>query len=148
MAKIEEVTALLIDEIESFEKAVTKLQIESEKLSKKTFTVNTSLLDNKFSDLMKITVKGYLEQHDKLIELENKLNKTIIIPKWMIILFSLFLSVFILSLVINYFQFKGTKDVEKAGYEEGRVGVENHIRLFFNDNPKALKQYQEWNEKR
>ena len=81
MAKIEEITALLIDEIQSFEKAVATLQTESEKIKNTEFKVDTTPLNLKFSKLLNSIEVSFENQNTKLNTLQNKLSKTVIIPK-------------------------------------------------------------------
>ena len=50
MAKIEEITALLINEIESFENALKELKKESDKLHNKEFVIDTSQIKIAFKE--------------------------------------------------------------------------------------------------
>lgn len=147
MAKIEEVTTILIDEIASFEKTVATLQKESEKIKNTKFIIDTSLIDTKHSDLIRSIEKGHLEQNKQMVLLHNKLNKNIIFPKWMIIFFSSFLIVFLVSLLSNFYQYGNSKTTEENAYIEGKEDFYNYMILFFEAHPESLKKYQEWNKK-
>lgn len=147
MAKIEEITALLIDEITSFEKSVVTLQNQTEKLDKIELSIDTTLMNQKFIGLMNTITEGYSKQHKQLVVLDNKLKKTIIFPKWMMVLFSSFFILFLFSFSYNFYQNKNTKALEEKAYEFGKSEIKNHLQLYFNDNPKALKDYKKWNKK-
>ena len=69
----------------------------------------------------------------------NKLNKIVIIPKWKIILFSLFFVGFLISIGLNFYLFQNSKKIELK-----RNKLQNHIQQFFEENTSALKQYEEW----
>ena len=147
MAKIEEVTAILIDEIESFEKAVATLQKESEKIKTTKFTIDTSFIDAKYTSVLSTIQNGYKDQNKQIIALQNKLNKTIIFPKWIIILFSSFFIVFLISLFLNFYQYENSKTNEETAYNKGKEDFSSYMALFFEDHPESLKKYQEWNKK-
>lgn len=109
MAKIEEVTALLIDEIATFEKAVAKLKEESEKIKTTSFNIDSSEIETTLFEFSKQINDNYKLQYTELSNLQNKLNKTVIIPKWMTILFSSFFIIFILSFGFNFYQYQQKK---------------------------------------
>ena len=119
MAKIEEVTALLIDEIATFEKAVTKLKEESEKIKTTSFSINSSQIETTLSEFSKQLNDNYELQYIELLNLQNKLNKTVIIPNWMTILFSSFFIIFILSFGFNFYQYKKSIETENIAYKKG-----------------------------
>lgn len=147
MAKIEEITALLIDEIATFEKAVNQLQKQSEKIQTTNFTIDSSQIDITLSEFSKKLDNDYELQHLELIDLQNKLNKTVIIPNWMTILFSSFFIIFILSFGFNFHQYQQKKETKKTSYNEGINAMKNHMQLYFNKNPKTFKHYQKWSKK-
>jgi len=147
MAKIEELTAVLIDEIESFERSVATLQKENEKIKSTKFTIDTSLIEEKYASLITSIGEGYKEQNKQIRTLQNKLNKTIIFPKWMIILFSSFLIIFLLSLFLNFNQYKKAKSHEETAYNKGKEDFSNYILIFFEDHPESLEKYQKWSKK-
>ena len=144
MAKIEEVTALLIDEIATFEKAVNKLQKESEQIKTTGFNIDTSQIETAFSEFSKKLDDNYELHYYELTSLQNKLNKTVIIPNWMTILFSSFFIIFILSISFSFYQYQKNIETKETSYIEGINAMKNHIQLYFNENPKTSKHYQKW----
>lgn len=147
MAKIEEVTALLIDEIATFEKAVNQLQKESEKVQKQSFNIDISQIETAFTEFLKKLDNDYESHHFELTTLQNKLNKTAIIPNWMTILFSSFFIIFILSISFSFYQYQKNIETRKTSYNEGINTMKNHMQLYFNENPRTFKHYQKWSKK-
>jgi len=147
MAKIEELTAILIDEIESFEKAIATLQKENHKIKTTKLTIDTSFIDEKYTDVISSIENGYKDQNRQMAFLQNKLNKTIIFPKWIIIVFSSFFIVFLISLFSNFYQYSNSKTNEETAYNKGKEDFSSYMTLFFEDHPESLKKYQEWNKK-
>lgn len=144
MAKIEEITALLIDEIETFQKAVNQFSKDTDKIQNHKLTVDTSQVQSVFKEFNSELTSTLKEQQNQIRTLQNKLNKTIIVPKWMIVLFSSFFIICLLSISINFYQYQKSKNVEETNYIKGREEITNHIQEFFKKNPEALKQYQQW----
>ncbi|WP_435255353.1 DUF6730 family protein [Tenacibaculum sp. A30] len=144
MAKIEEITALLIEEIETFQKAVNQLSKDTDKIKNHKLTIDISQVQLVFKEFNRELTSNLKEQQNQISVLQNKLNKTIIVPKWMIVLFSSFFIICLLSISINFHQYLNSKNIEETSYTKGREEITNHIQEFFKKNPEALKQYQKW----
>ena len=97
MAKIEEITALLIDEIEDFKNSLEELKKESEKLHKKEFIIDTSQIKTAFKEFDQKLSTDYDHRLKEVSEIQKELTKKIIFPKWMILLVSSFFIIKILS---------------------------------------------------
>lgn len=144
MAKIEEVTALLIDEIASFQKSVEQLKKQTEGIEKHKIEIDVSQVKNVFNEFEHKLNTSYKLENNQLKVIQNKLNKTAIFPNWMAILFSMFFIVLILSFGFNIYQYQQKKEVEKTAYEKGENNIKNHMLEFFEKNPKSSKAYQKW----
>lgn len=144
MAKIEEVTALLIDEIEMFQKAVNQLHSESEKIQNTSFKIDASHFENVLNQFLEKINNDYELHQTEFKQLKKELNKTIIFPKWMIVLLSTFFLATIISFSIVVYQNKQQKKAEDTAYNKGIDDMKNHIRLFFDENSSAEKAYQKW----
>lgn len=139
MAKIEEVTALLIDEIAVFEKAVSQLKEESRIIQQQKITVDTTNVNTVFKDFEQKLNSNYQIENKQLKVIQNKLNKTVITPKWMTILFSLFFIGFLISIGLHFYQFQNSEKIKTKKKE-----LQNHMQQFFEENTNALKQYKKW----
>lgn len=143
MAKIEEITALLIDEITAFEKAVIQLKEESIIIQQQQITVDTTNVKTVFKDFEQKLNSNYQIENEQLKMIQNKLNKTAIIPKWMTILFSLFFIGFLISIGLNFYQFQNSEKLKTERNE-----LQNHIQQFFKENNNSIKQYKKWKSKK
>jgi len=148
MAKIEEITALLIDEIEDFKNSLGELKKESDKLHKKEFIIDTSQLKTTFKEYDQKLSADYDHRLEEVSEILKKLTKKIILPKWMIFLVSSFFIITILSLTYNFYQFQNKKKIKEAAHDDGLEEMRNHMKRYFEDNPNSLKQYQIWVNKK
>lgn len=147
MAKIDELTALLIDEISTFEKVVADLKKESKNIQEHQIKINTSEVETIFKNFESKLNINYQLENNQLKVIQNKLNKTAIIPNWMAILFSVFFIVLIFSIGCNYYQYQKTEKKISNAYIIGKKEVENHIFNFFDKHPKSYTYYQKWSKK-
>ena len=144
MAKIEEITALLIDEISSFQKSVQELSEKTEVITNHKIKLDTSQVANLFVGFEKKLEQNYNLEEKQLKIIQNKLNKTIIFPKWMIVLFSVFFIITFFSFGLNIYQSQINEEIEKTAYEKGKKNLENHMLNFFDKNPSSMKAYKDW----
>jgi len=147
MAKIDEITELLVTEIEAFNKSVEKLQKERQEFQNIKFTPDISPINNAFKYNLEILQKNHQKQHRNLIGLQNDLKKTIILPKWMTVSFISFFIIIILNISFSFYQHQKIKEVEKVAFQNGLDYFKNHMREFFKENPTSLKKYQTWDNK-
>ena len=148
MAKIEEITAMLINEIEDFKNSIEELKQESIKLDKKKFTIDTSQINMVLSDFNKKLNKNYDLQQEQVIEIQKKLSSTMVIPKWLIIVLITYTTALVFSISYNFYQKNNSIKIKEEALKEGKKSIETHILNFFKENPKALDSYKNWkNEK-
>ena len=148
MAKIEEITAMLINEIEDFKNSIEELKQESIKLDKKKFTIDTSQINMVLSDFNKKLNKNYDLQEEQVIEIQKKLSSTMVIPKWLIIVLITYTTALVFSISYNFYQKNNSIKIKEEALIEGKKSMETHILNFFKENPKALDSYKNWkNEK-
>lgn len=148
MAKIEEVTALLIDEIATFEKAIKEFKKQTEGIEKHKIEIDVSQVKNVFKEFEHKINTSYKLENNQLKVIQNKLNKSAIFPNWMAVLFSVFFIVLILSFGFNFYQYQQKKEVEIIAYKKGEKNIKNKMIIFFDKNPKSLKAYEKWSKKK
>lgn len=90
MAKLEEITELLVSEIQDFENAVKRL----EKVQKAKITIDLSEMKNQFADQRK-ALENQNSKAEQIYEMiEAMIKEAKIYPNWAVV-------VFILSLLLN-----------------------------------------------
>jgi len=147
MAKIDEITELLVTEIDAFNKSVEKLQKERQEFQNIKFTPDITPINDAFKYNLEVSQKNYQEQHRILIGLQNDLKKTVIIPKWMTVSFISFFIIIILNVSFSFYQHQKIKETEKVAFQKGMDYFKNHIREFFKEDPNSYKKYQTWDKK-
>ncbi len=147
MAKLEEVTSLLVDEIEEFKQSVDKLE-----------HINTQLKNTKIQmDL--IEFKSIMNEHEHKMEnhrnsieyfdeqIEAKLKNAKIYPNWAVIVFIVGLVFGIISTTSAFILNKDIETLEKEAYKKGVIDVNINIQSFFDKHPKSKSAFQKWEEK-
>ena len=147
MAKIEEITALLIDELELFQKTVKELKEESIQLQKTKLTVNTENVEAVFNGYNKELKLSYNYIAKELNIIQNKLKEKGQIPKWFILYFMTISLVLSVSIILNFHFNNNNAAIESEAFRNGQENIESHIQQFFDSNPTSLKKYNNWLDK-
>jgi len=147
MTKLEELTELLVNEINDFNKGITKLekinnQISTTKISMD-LTEYKSIIENheqKMNDQVK--------SQERFESWFNTLLKTAkIYPNWAVIVF---LITFIFGVVSTTFIINSKLDafsLEKEAYQKGVNDNNKSIQLFFEKHPKSKQEFEKWEQK-
>ena len=146
MTKLEELTELLVNEINDFNKGITKLE-----------KINDQISTTKI--LMDVTeYKSIIENHEQKMNDQvksqerfeswfNTLLKTAkIYPNWAVIVF---LITFIFGVVSTTFIINSKLDafsLEKEAYQKGVNDSNKSIQLFFEKHPKSKREFEKWEE--
>jgi len=144
MAKIDEITEILINEIEAFNKSVERLQKERVEFQSIEFVPDITPINKVFKTHLEEFSEYYQKQNQVLLGLKNDLKKTVIIPKWMTVSFISFFIFIILNLSYSFYQHQQIKEREQKAYEKGIEAMKSHIQQFFNENQNAKKNYDKW----
>jgi len=147
MAKIDEITEILINEIEAFNKSVEKLQKERIEFQNVQFVPDITPINDILQNHLKEFKEYYQKQNEVLFDLKNDLKKTVIIPKWMTVSFISFFFIIIINLTYIFYQHQQIKEQEQKAYNEGIDAMKSHIQQFFNENQNAKNNYDEWRKK-
>lgn len=148
MAKIEEVTALLIDEIEGFNQSIQNLSKLNNSLQNTTIKTDNRDLEQTLQRFYKQYETLQIGYKEELTSLQNEINTAVIIPKWMTTVFISLCSLFLISVFLNFYQFKQKDSIKSEGFNDGKREIENHIMKFFEENPKTEKTYRNWLKKK
>ncbi len=123
MKKLDEIMELLTDEINGFQNSIKKLEDLSKGLNK--VKVDTSKLEYHLKEHLRHQEKVQLLNKRTLNDIDKKLKRAKLIPKWLLVLF---LSVsIILSMTIGYLSFQVVQltKKEKAIAMKEKVELQN-----------------------
>ncbi|MDX5584429.1 MAG: hypothetical protein QNK20_05780 [Aureibaculum sp.] len=147
MTKIEELTELLVNEINDFNKGIIKLEKISDQISTTKIRLDVteykSIIENheqKMNDQIK---------SQELFEswFKSLLKTAKVYPNWAVIVFILSLLFGIVSFVYSYNVKQNVNLLEKKAYQKGMSDSNNYIQTFFEKHPNSKKVYERWKEK-
>lgn len=148
MAKIDDIAELIINEFDQFNKTSKVLGDKIEILTSKNSSIDTSSLEQIITQQNEKNRLEFIKHKNQFLELQNKTSKNIIVPKWMILLVSLFFVINITNTIIQLYESKKHKEKEQAAYQKGFNDVKNHFQSFLKDNPKVKKIYNKWKKQK
>ena len=98
MAKLDEITELLTDELEGLKQMLVKLELLSKELTGSETVQDISAIRKELKDLNRIQGDHFQGQDTRTIQIGEQLKKSQIIPEWLLFMVSLIL---IISLSIS-----------------------------------------------
>ena len=144
MAKLEELTALLVNEINDFNKGIEKLERINDQLK----SIKIKMDVTEYKSIIELHQQK-MASHKNAIErfesrFENQLKTVKIYPTWAVIVFiaALILTFSTLFYAYNLKQQNGW--IENDAYQRGMKSYQNHIMPFFENNPKAKESFEQW----
>ena len=146
MTKLEELTELLVNEINDFNKGITKLEKINDQISTTKIRLDVteykSIIENheqKMNDQVK--------SQERFESWFNTLLKTAkIYPNWAVIVFIISLLFGIVSFVYSYNIKQNVNLSEKEAYQQGVADSNKSIQLFFEKHPKSKQVFEKWEE--
>lgn len=139
MAKLEEIAALLTEEIEGFNVSVAKLEGLSKKLYEVKVKADTSQIEYLLDTHLKRQELFKQSQAKNTSELLHRLNQSKLFPKWLVV-FSVILVVLLLILGFSTLHF-GHKN--KQLKNENSL-INEHYRSFIKNSPEIEERYLNW----
>ena len=147
MTKLEELTELLVNEINDFNKGITKLekindQINTTKI-RMDVTEYKSIIEN-HEQKMNDQVKSQERFENRF---ESLLKNAKVYPNWAVIIFILSLLFGVISTTFIIISKQDTSSLEKEAYQKGVNDSNKSIQLFFEKHPKSKNAFDKWEEK-
>lgn len=147
MAKLDEITELLTDELEGLKQMLEKLDTLSKELTSSETVQDISSIQYELKELNKTQEDHFKKQDVRTIKIEEQLKKSQIIPEWLLFMVCL---VLILSLstsgYLSYQMAQFGEEKEKA-FVEGKAAISTELKGYFTEHPDIYKGFLEWSGK-
>ncbi len=146
MAKLDEIAELLTEEINGFEKSIGRLEKIHDNLRNlplRPDTTEISALLKEYSNDQKKTIE---EQQRLMQRILGKVEKSILLPSWVLKLSWGLLVCVVLVLGFSIYQVSRISKKEEAAYIKGRDSAIGHYGTFLDESPQAKELYQKWLE--
>ncbi len=144
MAKLDEITELLTEELEGFKMAVQQMEGIAEELNSSQVRRDISTINEKVSRLKKDQGLHFEDQEIIVDRLNRKVNGAKLTPKWLLGLFCIAIACTMMVLGYAFFQMSTYDDLKEEAYQKGREETIQHILPFFDEHPEAKEDYEKW----
>ncbi|GBF21151.1 MULTISPECIES: DUF6730 family protein [Arenibacter] len=147
MAKLDEITELLTDELESLRRMLVKLETLSKELTGSEPVQDISLIRNELEELKRTQEHHFQGQDTRTNQIEEQLKKAQITPEWLLFMVCLILIISLsISGYLGYQVAQSSEEKEKA-FEEGRTAISTELKNYFGEYPEAYRTFLKWSEK-
>ncbi|RTE53740.1 hypothetical protein EHW67_07310 [Arenibacter aquaticus] len=147
MARLDEITELLTDELEGLKQMLVKLEQLSKELTGSETVQDISLIRNELEELKRTQEHHFQGQDTRTIQIEEQFKKSQIIPEWLLLLVCLILIISLsISGYLGYQVAQLGEEKEKA-FEEGKVVISTELNSYFKEHPDIYKGFLEWSKK-
>ena len=144
MAKLDEITELLTEELEGFKKAVQQMEGIAEELNRSQVRRETSKISEKVSRLRENQGLHFQTQEIIVDRLNRKVSGAKLIPKWLLGLFCVAIVCTMFVLGYAFYRMSNIDDLKEEAYQKGRRETIQRIRPFFDEHPTAKEDYENW----
>jgi len=147
MAKLDEITELLTEELEGFKRAVQQMEEIAEELNSSEVRTDISTISEKVSRLKESQGLHFQGQEIIVDRLNRKVEGAKLTPKWLLGLFWVAIACAMIVLGYAFYQMSTVDDLKEEAYQKGREETIQQIRPFFDEHPAAKESYENWRSK-
>jgi hypothetical protein len=147
MAKLGEITELLVDELEGLKQMLVQLKPLTKELTSSETVQDISRIRYKQEELNKTQDNHFREQNTGLNEVKQEIKTALLIPKWFLIMI---LAIPILSIsTLGYLGYQVRQFEEEKGkaFQEGKAAISTELNVFFKEHPEVYKGFLIWTQK-
>ena len=145
MAKLDEIAELLTEEINGFEKSISRLEKVHEDFKNLPLRPDTSELNALLKEYGNKQKNDIKEQQRLMERILHKVERSVLLPSWAIKLTWLLVTV-LLVLGFSIYQVSRISKKEEAAFIKGQDDAIEHYGTFFKESPEAKELYQKWLE--
>ena len=147
MAKLDEITELLTDELEGLKQMLVKLEQLSKELTSSETIQYISLIRSELEELKRTQEHHFQGQDTRTIQIEEQLKKSQIIPEWLLFMVCLVLILSLsVSIYLGYQVAQFGEEKEKA-FNEGKTTISTELKNYFGEYPEAYRTFLKWSKK-
>lgn len=146
MAKLDEITELLTDELEGLKQMLVQLKTLTKELTGSETVKDISSIRYELKELNKTQEDHFKRQDTRTLQIEEQLKKSQIIPEWLLFMVSLIL---IISLSISGYlgyQVVQFEEEKVKAFEEGKAANPTELNSYFKEHPDIYKDFLIWSK--
>ncbi|SDF42241.1 DUF6730 family protein [Cellulophaga baltica] len=144
MAKIDELSELLIEELSDFKLQINKLETVSKEIH--TMVIKPDITELKFymDGVIQLQNEIVKDQNLRLGAISNKLTDSNRYPKWFLALLCVSLMAVLIVTGYTIYQLQSISEMKQLEYEKGQKEMGNHFYEFLESDAPSKKAYLNW----
>ena len=146
MAKLDEITELLTEELEGFRKSIAHLDAVSGELKSSEVVRDICTIKQQLSDLDQKQDTHFQRSIRESGKLSEKMAAAKLTPKWLLALFCIASILTILALGYFGYQFIQLEDDKAEAFENGKEQVILDLKGYFDEHPEVYNDFQAWSK--
>ncbi len=146
MAKLDEITELLTEELEGFRTATAQLNKISGELNSSEVVGDISTIKRQLSDLNQKQDTHFQRSVRESGKLSEKMAAAKLTPKWLLALFCIVSILTVLALGYFGYHFIQLEDYKVEAFENGKEQVILDLKGYFDEHPEIYKGFQAWSK--
>lgn len=144
MAKIDELTEVIVNEFEAFKEASKGIKESIEEIKNIEIEANTTELETTIKDYFKEHRKLIHKQHTEIDRLSRRLKNASTLPNWLRALSSISFLIIVFAFCYLAHVFITLDKQKDQAYENGKEAIHEVIREYYDTHPKEYEKLQEW----
>lgn len=144
MAKIDELSELLVEELNDFKLQITKLERVSKEIQSYAIKPDISELKSYMDAAIQLQNEIVKDQNLRLGVISNKLTDSNRYPKWLVAILCLSLMVILLVTCYAVYQLQRIPKMKALEYQKGRKEMVDHFYEFLESDAPSKEAYLEW----
>jgi hypothetical protein len=148
MAKLDEITELLTEEIEGFRKAITELHTISNELKSSEVVLDIYTIKREISELREKQDDHFRTHSTNLREFNREMATAKLAPKWLLALCCIASAVTVLTLGYFGYQFIKLENYKMEAFNNGKERIILDLRGYFDENPHVYKDFKAWSKEK
>ena len=146
MAKLDEITELLTEELEGFRKAIAELSTVSQELKSSEVVLDIYTIKRQLSELRE-KQDAHFQRHDSdLREISSRIATAKLTPKWLLALFCIAFTTAVLAIGYFGYHFIQLEDTRAKAFNNGNEQIILDLRGYFDEHPEAYKGFLTWSK--
>jgi len=146
MAKLDEITELLTEELEGFRKSIAQLNVISGELKSSEVVRDIYTIQRELLNLNQKQDNHFQRNTRESGKLSEKMAAAKLTPKWLLALFCMASILTVLTFGYFGYHFIQLEDSKAEAFENGKEQVILDLKGYFDEHPEVYKDFQAWSK--
>lgn len=146
MAKLDEITELLTEELEGFRKAIAELSAISQELKSSDVVRDVYTIKRQLLELREKQDAHFQRHGSNFREFKTEMGRSKLVPRWLLGLCCIVITVVVVALSYFGYHFIQLEDFKSEAFNNGKEQIILDLRGYFDEHPDAYKGFQAWSK--